>query len=125
MAQPTASDSRLFSDKPPQTELMDLERVSRLTAQGCYEFSEHAERERIHDHFSVADVKGVATNGELIEDYPEDPRGHSCLMLGWSEDGRPIHVVLTILPTDVVRFITVYEPTKPKWIDPWTRARKE
>ena len=104
---------------------MDLELVSRLTAQGRYEFSEHAERERIHDHFTVDEIKGVAINGELIEDYPEDPRGHSCLMLGWGKDGRPIHVVLAILPTDVVRFITVYEPTRPKWINPWTRARKE
>jgi len=104
---------------------MDLELVARLTAQGRYEFSEHAECERIHDGFSVTEVKGIAIKGELLEDYPEDPRGHSCLMLGWCQDGRPVHAVLTILATRVVRFITVYEPTEPKWIDPWTRARKE
>jgi hypothetical protein len=26
-------------------------------------------------------------------DYPEDARGHSCLMLGAGESGRPVHVV--------------------------------
>ena len=103
---------------------MDTQRVALLTTQGRYEFSDHAERERIHDGFTVADVKGVALRGELLEDYPEDPRGHSGLMLGWAADGRPIHAVLTVLPTDAVRFITVYEPTPPKWLDAWTRGEK-
>lgn len=107
--------------KPEQE--MDVEKIAYLTACGLYEFSEHAEQERIADGFSVEDVKKVALYGELIEDYPEDLRGHSCLMLGWAVDGRPIHAVLTILLTEVVRFITVYEPTSPKWVDPWTRGR--
>jgi hypothetical protein len=103
---------------------MDIQRAARLTAQGRYEFSDHAERERLHDKFTVNDVKGVALRGELLEDYPEDPRGSSCLMLGWAADGRPVHSVLTILPTEVVRFITVYEPIPPKWLDAWTRGEK-
>jgi hypothetical protein len=103
---------------------MDIQRVARLTTQGRYEFSDHAERERIHDKFTVADVKNVALRGELLEDYPKDPRGHSCLMLGWAADKRPVHAVLTILPTDVVRFITVYEPTLPKWSDAQTRGER-
>ena len=47
---------------------MDIEKIARLTIQGRYEFSEHAERERIADGFSVKDVKGVALHGELLED---------------------------------------------------------
>ena len=43
---------------------MDIQRVARLTTQGRYEFSDHAERERIHDNFTVADVKNVALRGE-------------------------------------------------------------
>lgn len=31
--------------------------------------------------------------GEVIEDYPEDVRGHSCLVRGYGEDNRPAHVV--------------------------------
>ncbi len=27
--------------------------------------------------------------GELIEDYPEDVRGHSCLLLGFEDAGDP------------------------------------
>jgi len=42
---------------------------------------------------SVAEVRQIIQSGEIIEDYPEDARGHSCLILGFGEEGRPIHVV--------------------------------
>jgi uncharacterized protein DUF4258 len=42
---------------------------------------------------SAADVRHVVDMGEVIEDYPEDPRGHSCLLLGEETDHRPLHVV--------------------------------
>jgi hypothetical protein len=34
----------------------------------------------------------VVLEGEGIEDYPDDPRGHSCLMLG-TAGGRSVHIV--------------------------------
>jgi hypothetical protein len=42
---------------------------------------------------STEEIRQVVFHGEVIEDYPEDARGHSCLMLGWGYGGRPIHVV--------------------------------
>ncbi len=42
---------------------------------------------------SSAEVRAVIDCGEVIEDYPDDPRGHSCLMFGTGIEGRPIHVV--------------------------------
>lgn len=41
---------------------------------------------------STDEVETVVVEGELIEDYPEDKRGHSCLMLGFGDEGRPVHV---------------------------------
>jgi hypothetical protein len=40
-------------------------------------------------------VKLVIRNGEIIEEYHDDPRGASCLILGFGRNGYPIHVVLT------------------------------
>jgi hypothetical protein len=63
---------------------------------------------------TVADVRGVLENGELIEEYKADspPR---YLMLGWSGK-RPIHVVgeddLVAGETIVV---TAYEPDIKRW----------
>ena len=49
--------------------------------------------------------------GDLIEDYPDDPRGHSCLLLGRGKNGRPIHVVCA--PTkNYVAVITSYVPSR-------------
>jgi hypothetical protein len=63
------------------------------------------------------EVQTVVTQGELIEDYPSDPRGHSCLMLGFGETGRAVHVVCS--PKDqYLAIITAYLP------DPGSMVRK-
>jgi hypothetical protein len=90
-----------------------------------YEISFHAERERENDHLLVADIEeSILLSGELLEDYPDDPRGHSCLVLGFNRTGQAIHAVWGLLPTGWVRLITVYTPKPPEWIDPWTRGGK-
>ena len=38
----------------------------------------------------VAELRSCVTNGHMIEEYPEDVRGHSCLILSYGDDGRPI-----------------------------------
>ncbi len=39
------------------------------------------------------EVKEALLNGEIIEDYPEDKRGHSCLVYGKTRIGKDIHVL--------------------------------
>jgi len=63
---------------------------------------------------SPADVRKVVEEGEVIEDYPEDTRGHSCLILGWARDGRPIHIVCAP-KEEYLAIITVYVPDKTQW----------
>lgn len=68
------------------------------------------------------EVRSVIFKGEIIEDYPEDARGHSCLMLGYGTDKRPIHVVSS--PKDeYLAIITVYLPDERRWESDW-RTRK-
>lgn len=62
----------------------------------------------------TADVRRVLEEGEIIEDYPENARGHSCLILGKGADGRPIHVVCA--PKDeYLAVITAYLPDEAQW----------
>ena len=42
---------------------------------------------------SPDDVRKVIEQGTIIEDYPDDSRGHSCLIMGKTTDNRPLHVV--------------------------------
>lgn len=52
--------------------------------------------------------------GDVIEDYPEDVRGHSCLMLGQCSDGRTVHVVCSP-KDDYLAIITAYVPDPAQW----------
>ncbi len=65
---------------------------------------------------TTSEIRHVIEHGEVIEDYPEDVRGHSCLMLGYGEGDRPIHVVCS--PKDeYLAVITVYLPDENEWTD--------
>jgi len=73
---------------------------------------------------TTAEVRYVIFNGEIIEDYPEDKRGHSCLMFGRPNDKRPIHV-LCAPKEDYLAVITAYVPSLEKWeSDSKTRRKK-
>ena len=68
------------------------------------------------------DVRNVVMNGEIIEDYPEDVRGHSCLILGFDKSGRAIHVVCSP-KEEYLAIITTYLPDPNQWHDGF-RKRK-
>lgn len=71
---------------------------------------------------TTSEVRQVIENGEIIEDYPEDPRGHSCLLLGRGEGMRAIHVVCSP-KIDYLAVITAYLPDKNFWIEGFKHRR--
>ncbi|MBK9265721.1 MAG: DUF4258 domain-containing protein [Polyangiaceae bacterium] len=79
-------------------------------------FLPHAVRQmsRPSRMISPREVEAVIATGELIEDYPEDARGHSCLLLGFGEKRRPIHIVCAP-KTDYLAIITAYIPNPDQW----------
>ncbi len=81
-------------------------------------FLPHAIRQMSHPNrlITTSEIRRVISDGEVIEDYPEDVRGHSCLMLGFGDTTRPIHVVCS--PKDeYLAIITAYLPDKDEWSD--------
>jgi hypothetical protein len=85
----------------------------------------HALRQmsRLDRMITASEIRSVVEDGQVIEDYPEDQRGHSCLMLGYGTDNRPIHVVCS--PKDgYLAVITAYIPDLRQWeIDFKTRKK--
>jgi hypothetical protein len=63
---------------------------------------------------SFQEVRKVVETGEMIEDYPEDPRGDSCLLLGFGEGNRAIHVVCAP-KEEYLAIITAYLPDPDQW----------
>ncbi len=88
-----------------------------------YEISLRADEERLAEQLIVTDIETALGFCEILEDYPEDPRGHSCLALGFALEGRPVHVMCGRNSLGHLVWITVYIPTIPKWRDARTRNR--
>ena len=59
-------------------------------------------------------VREIIKKGEIIEDYPDDPRGHSCLICGFVNSERPIHIVYSP-KNEYLAIITAYLPDPKQW----------
>ena len=89
-------------------------------------FLPHAIRQMIHPDrmISTLEVRKVIFEGEIIEDYPDDARGHSCLMLGYGDENRALHVVCA--PKDeYLAIITTYVPDEEQWDEGFKNRRKK
>lgn len=88
-------------------------------------FSQHALRQmsRPDRMISTSEIRLVLHGGEIIENYSEDPRGHSCLLLGKGTSERPVHVLCA--PKDeYLAIITAYLPAEEEWTNNF-RTRKK
>ena len=94
-----------------------IDAIRLKVAKGYYEFSKHAVDQSILRNISVGEFLESVENGTIIEDYPEDKYGPSCLILGFTNDDRPIHVQSTCAEREILKIITLYEPDDNLWID--------
>jgi len=81
-------------------------------------FLPHALRQMLRPArlITAGEVRKVIERGSIIEEYPDDPRGHSCLILGYGLDSRPIHIVCAP-KDDFLAIITAYLPDAGEWSD--------
>ena len=95
-----------------------LDDIREKIAARQYEFSKHAVDQTIIRGISVAELEqAISTRSEVIEDYPEDKYGPSCLILGFTSAGRPLHVHCSYPIRPLMKVVTVYEPDLDLWID--------
>jgi hypothetical protein len=73
----------------------------------------------------VDEVLQALDAGQIIEEYREDRPYASCLVLGRTVAGRPIHVVCAPVPMQRrLIIIRTYQPDATRW-DPEFRRRRE
>jgi hypothetical protein len=94
----------------------EFARQVRSAAQKGLLFLPHALQRMMQSDWMIEadEVQDVVSMGEIIEDYPEDARGHSCLLMGRCSSGRVIHVVCAPKP-DYLSVISAYVPAPGKW----------
>ncbi|MBI3958387.1 MAG: DUF4258 domain-containing protein [Chloroflexi bacterium] len=68
------------------------------------------------------EIEAVVWKGTAIEDYPDDVRGHSCLMSGVGQNARPVHVVCAP-KAEYLAIITAYLPAPERWDAEFRRRR--
>jgi hypothetical protein len=82
---------------------------------GQYELSRYAFRRAVERNIGEAEIKQAGTQAELIEIYPEDKYAPSALLLGFTQTGRPLHIQVSYVDSELVKIITLYEPDAGQW----------
>ena len=94
---------------------MKIEEIRRAFREKQFRYTKHGLEQRINRDISSQEIDQTIFNGEIIEDYPADKYGPSCLVYGKTKEGRPLHVQIAFLP--IVSIVTAYEPNPDEWID--------
>ncbi len=101
----------------------DLKAIQEAVVRGEYQYTLHALRRIVERHISRLEIEQAVACAELIEDYPQDKYGPSCLLYGQTSSGRPLHILATC-PPPMVKIVTAYEPDPDEWENNRVRKRK-
>ena len=64
----------------------------------------------------VDEVLQALDAGKIVEEYPDDQPYSSCLILGRTLAGRPLHIVCAPVSTERrLIVITTYQPDPERW----------
>ncbi len=102
---------------------MDIQNIIRTIDSQRYHITHHAEEEALDDQLNFDEIFYSVSNGEIIENYPQDRPYPSCLIYGTNIAGEPIHSVWAYDEKNQrAVLITVYRPDPTRWID-WRERR--
>jgi hypothetical protein len=96
---------------------MDIQDIRRKLIGGQFEFSLHGLTRVVERNITDAEICQAGHNAEVIENYPDDKHSPSCLILGFSENSRPLHLQVCYSGHDMLKVVTIYEPDSDRWID--------
>ncbi len=103
---------------------MNIETIRRKVRAGKYIVSfTHTEKVRLR-MIDAEEIEEAIYEGTIIEPYPDDPRGASCLILGFASGDRPLHVICGKIEEDEILIITAYEPDPREWEGDWKTRKK-
>ncbi len=104
-------------------ELLKFHRFIKNGAKKLVFYTPHAMKQMDSEDriITVDEVEFVIFNGDIVEDYLEDKRGHSCLINGYFNE-RFIHVVCAP-KEDYLAIITAYIHDKKQWINNFSKRK--
>jgi hypothetical protein len=101
--------------------MKSLSEIRQQLQAGNFEFTRHAFKKAIERNISEQEIREIAENVEVIEDYPSDKYSPSSLLLGFTKGDRVLHIQVSRMESDTTKIITLYEPNEKEWVDYRTR----
>ena len=96
---------------------MDAEIINNAIRHGRVRITDHADEEAVDDNLTFEEIYFSVMHGAVIANYPNDKPYPSCLILGRTFSGEPIHSVWAYNPANLwAVLITVYRPDPKRWI---------
>lgn len=103
--------------------MIEINRLRKYFDEDTVFVTNHASERFRQRNIRMKDIREGIMDGEIIEQYPDDYPFPSCLVLGYTSDKRPIHIVVSDEGNES-RIITAYIPDKEKWKSDF-KTRKE
>jgi hypothetical protein len=103
-----------------------FDRIQQLVAKEDVYISEHGYDELAADDLMAQEVVEGFTEAELIEEYPDYPKGPCILVMQRDVAGKPIHAVWGV-PKGHSRpavLVTAYRPDPERWESDSLRRRR-
>jgi Domain of unknown function (DUF4258) len=101
--------------------MFTIEWIQTKVSQSEYYFSKHGDQERQNDNLSISEVEEALLQGRILEHYPDTSRGESCLVVGFTNNGKPIHIVCG-KQREKLAIVTIYIPSPPRFKNPYKRG---
>lgn len=102
---------------------MNITKISESIQSNSVRITDHADEEAHNDHLSFEEIYFSVLHGEIIEEYPSDRPYPSCLILGQTFRGDPVHSVWAYNEGNGWSvLITVYRPDPALWTN-WRERR--
>ena len=101
-----------------------LKEIQQKISLNQFELTKHAVDQTVLRDITIAEIReAILRRSEVIEDYPEDKYGPSCLIYGLTASSRPLHILCSYPNRPLIKIITVYQPDEELWINFRIRKR--
>lgn len=88
-----------------------------------FELSKHAVDQSIIRNIRLLELREAIAQGNIIEDYPDDKYGASCLIVGFTKSDRPLHIQCSYPSRPLIKIITIYQPDGDLWNKDFNQRR--
>lgn len=94
--------------------LLNIETIRKYISKRKVDWTKHCLNRLNQRNIQIIDVKAAISNGKIIEYYYDDYPYPSCLIFGYDQNNKVMHIVCG-MSENIVHMVTAYYPNACKW----------